>query len=205
MHSNRSITTVEHDAALFTRFRAGDDAAFARLFDRHNRRLFAYCLKITGDEHAACDVMQEVWERIVRLRGSSDPVDNPVGLLLRIVRNLSLNHLRDLRHHLRVDELSATDHPSDEPHEPTYVEELVVMALDRLPIQQREVIILHAYSGYEYTEIARMLEMPVDNVRMRAMRGRAHLARVVSALVAVEDARVRSMDSDEHTRPEVRS
>ena len=52
-------------------------------------------------------------------------------------------------------------------------------------------LVLHAYSGYDYTEIAAMLELSVDNVRMRAMRGRAHLGRIMSALMAVEEERMR--------------
>jgi RNA polymerase sigma-70 factor (ECF subfamily) len=147
-----------------------------------------------GDAEAARDVMQEVWERVIRLRGTDERVMNPAGLLMRIVRNLSLNHLRDERDHFSLDDLTEAQHPGASVREPSYLEELIVLALERLPMAQREILILHVYSGYDYTEIATMLELPVDNVRMRAMRGRAHLGRIMSALMAVEEDRLRQND-----------
>jgi RNA polymerase sigma-70 factor (ECF subfamily) len=179
------------DAELFARFLEGNDQAFALFLERHNRRLYAFCIKMLSDPEAAQDVMQEVWERVIRLRATGEKVGNPLGLLMRIVRNLSLNHLRDERPHLSLDDLTEAHHPGASVHEPSYMEELIVLALDRLPRAQREVLVLHAYSGYDYTEIATMLELSVDNVRMRAMRGRAHLGRIMSALMAVEEERMR--------------
>lgn len=152
-----------------------------------------------GDEESARNLMQEVWEKIIRMRSAPQSIDNFGGFLMRIVRNLSLNKISDRRHHSSLDDLAEAHHSSVSFHEPSYLEEIIVMALDRLPIGQREVIILHVYSGYDYTEIARMLEKPVDSIRMRAMRGRAHLARITAALVAVEDERVSSFD-DFHDR-----
>lgn len=196
MTSRRRTDDATDDALLFARFLEGDDRAFTILLDRHNRRLFAYTLKMLGDEESARDLMQEVWERVIRMRANPQQVENPAGLLMRIVRNLSLNRIRDRRHHTSLDDLTLANHPSVSNHDPSYLEELIVMALDRLPIAQREVLILHVYSGYDYTEIARMLERPADSIRMRAMRGRAHLARITAALVAVEDERVRSLLDD---------
>jgi RNA polymerase sigma-70 factor (ECF subfamily) len=193
------------DDELAARCMAGDDGAFAALLERHSRRFYSYCLKMLGDADAARDVMQEVWERFLRLRTTGERVNNPAGLLMRIARNLSLNYLRDARRHLPIDELPDSQHPLTSMREPTYQEELVVMALERLPLAQREVIILHVYSGYDYTEIARMMDQPVDNVRMRAMRGRAHLARIMGAMMAVEDERIRSMENDSPAIPEAES
>ena len=113
---------------------------------------------------------------------------------MKVVRNRSLNYLRDRRRHMSLEDLSASHEPSETPREQPYLEELIITALDRLPIPQREVLILHVYSGYEYVEIARMLEITPENVRMRAMRGRAHLARIMEALIAVEKERIGHLD-----------
>jgi RNA polymerase sigma-70 factor (ECF subfamily) len=198
--TSRSETTGDRE--LFARFLEGDDLAFTLFLERHNRRLYAFCIKMLRDPEAAQDVMQEVWERVIRLRGSGESVGNPLGLLMRIVRNLSLNHLRDERDHLSLDELAEAQHPGASAHEPSYLEELIVLALERLPMPQREVLILHTYSGYNYMEIASMLDLSVDNVRMRAMRGRGHLGRIMSALMAVEEERMQqqSTRSDEAER-----
>jgi RNA polymerase sigma-70 factor (ECF subfamily) len=189
-----SVTETTGDADLFTRFLEGNDQAFVWFLERHNRRLYAFCVKMLRDPEAARDVMQEVWERVIRLRSTGEQVGNPLGLLMRIVRNLSLNYLRDQRDHLSLDDMAEAQHPGVSVREQSYLEELIVLALERLPVAQREVLVLHNYSGYNYTEIATMLELSVDNVRMRAMRGRAHLGRIMSALMAVEEERMRQDD-----------
>ncbi|KXK56912.1 MAG: RNA polymerase sigma factor [Chlorobi bacterium OLB7] len=51
------------EAQLFDQFLAGDDRAFAELFDRHHHRLYLYCLKLVGSPDQAEDIVQEVWER----------------------------------------------------------------------------------------------------------------------------------------------
>ena len=69
-----------------------------------------------------------------------------------------------------------------------------MLAMERLPIPQREVLILKLFSDYDYDEIARILNLSIDAVRMRAMRGRAHLAGLVEAMVRIEDERINAMD-----------
>ncbi len=182
------------DSELFDQFLAGDDHAFAGIVTRHSQRLFAYCVAYLHDAEAARDVMQEAWERLARMRGKKEAVPNPAGLLVSMVRNLSLNYIRDRRNHISVDELTDRQHPASAPAEPSYLEEMVMLAMERLPIPQREVLILKLFSDYDYDEIARILNLSIDAVRMRAMRGRAHLAGLVEAMVRIEDERIDAMD-----------
>src|SRR6188508_2942433 len=56
------------DRELFGAFLDGDDAALVRLFDRHNERLFRYCIQFVGNVARAEDITQELWERVIRLR-----------------------------------------------------------------------------------------------------------------------------------------
>src|SRR4051794_7272883 len=70
----------DRDALLFERHLDGDDSAFVELFNRHNHRLFVYCLKLVGSSEAAEDLTQELWEKVIRLRFSENaPVHNPGG------------------------------------------------------------------------------------------------------------------------------
>ncbi len=182
-------SAARDDAELFARFIEGDDAAFERLLERHNRRLYAYCLKMLGETEAARDVMQGLWERVIRMRESRSTLSNPLGMFVTILRNLSLNYKRDLRVHRSLDEVSESELPDVSIPEKSQMEELVIMALARLPMAQREVIVLTVYSGYSYIEVAAMLNASVDSVRMRAMRGRTHLARIIGALMDVDEDR----------------
>ncbi len=180
------------DADAIARFIDGDDRALVELFDRYNHRLFSYCLQKLHDRDRAEDVTQELWERLIGMRskGSLTP-ENPLGLLLTMARNLCLDHIRRRRNHAAIDEIGEASHPVGTLTELTHMEELVVLALPHLPESQREVLVLNAYSGFRFDEIAEMLGEPVGAIRTRAWRARSHLARIISAMIGVEDDRER--------------
>lgn len=175
------------DTELFARFFAGDDAAFIELFDRHTQRLARYFRKMIGDTRHVEDLLQDLWERVVRLRdGKRGVPPNPLGLLYWMARNLCLNFSRDQKHHLPLDYLAEREHPGASGRELSQLEELVVMALERLPMEQREVLILYAYSGYTFDEIAQMMEESSGAIRTRAWRARRQLKRIIAALVELD-------------------
>lgn len=172
------------DVTLFRRFLEGDDAAFMELFHRHTPRLYVYCLKIVGDEEVANDILQDVWERLARFRAHGKEAPNsPLGLLIRITRNLCLNHKRDRRPSLPLDEVPEWKEERTYQNDMTEMEEAVIVALEHLPESQRELLILHAYSGYSYEEIADMYEESVGAIRTRAWRARVKLGRIIAALI----------------------
>ena len=186
---NRARSEPSPDAMQFARFLAGDDASFMQLFDRHTHRLYLYCLKFLGDREAAEDIVQDLWERVIKLRTTPrEAPDNVLAFLYRIARNLCLNNRRDRKMHASIEALSEWEHPSASTRELSQHEELVVAALPRLPIAHREVLILNAYAGYRFDEIAEMLGEPVGAIRTRAWRARAQLGRIISALIALDES-----------------
>jgi RNA polymerase sigma-70 factor (ECF subfamily) len=181
------------DSRLVARFIAGDNGAMETLFDRHNHRLFLYCVHLVRSRERAEDLTQEMWERVIRMRDERRlTAENPLGLLVRIARNLCLDALRRDRRHDSLDELPDSAHPVDRIPELGHLEELVIIALAHLPLEQREVLVLNAYSGYQFDEIAAMLGEPYGAVRTRAWRARAHLGRIVAAMVGIDEDANRS-------------
>lgn len=185
------------DELLFDRFLGGDDRALVELFDRHNHRLYLYCLQFVHDPQRAEDVTQEMWEKVIRLRADGRATSqNPMGLLVTIVRNLCLDDIRKQRYHSPLEDLPETNHPTATIRELSHMEELVLLALPHLPEAQREVLVLSAYSGYRFDEIADMLGEPVGAIRTRAWRARVHLGRMISALVGIDEDKEK--DGDRH-------
>lgn len=179
---------ASNDVELFASFLHGNNPAFVELFDRHNHRLYLYCLQFVNDPQQAEDITQEIWERVIRLRSEdSTEVHNPMGLLLTIARNLCIDAVRKDRHHAGLDDIPESSHPVANTHEMSHLEELVILALPHLPVAQREVLALFAYSGYRFDEIAEMLGEPVGAIRTRAWRARAHLGRIISAMIGLDD------------------
>ncbi len=179
---------LDSDTQLFSRFLEGDDAAFMELFDRHTHRLHMYCLKFVGNRRQAEDLVQDIWERLIRFRSDEKgALENPVGFMIRIARNLCLNHIRDRKMAASLDDLPDWQHPKAVAAELSHNEELVIAALPHLPTSYREVLILNAYSGYRFDEIAEMLGEPVGAIRTRAWRARVQLGRLISALMEFDE------------------
>ncbi|HVZ41083.1 MAG TPA: RNA polymerase sigma factor [Candidatus Kapabacteria bacterium] len=175
----------DRDARLLDRFMAGEDAAFVHLFNTHNHKLYSYCVNIVRDADAAEDITQEMWEKVLRMRVEPRVVKNPAGLFVTIVRNLSLNYLRNRRKFAVLDgteESLAASH-----HERTEQEEMVVLALEKLSFDYREVLILNAYSGYSLEEIAVMLGKSREAIWKRASRARAQLSKIVVKMLETEE------------------
>ena len=170
-------SALHNDAALFARFLDGDDTAFTSLYSAHNQRIFNYCAKIVGDHAAAGDIVHTMWERVIAMRATSqrsETIRNPIGLFVRIARNLSLDHLKHHARQTTLDEASAVhaNAKSDD-------EELVLRAIERLPEETREILVLHYYSGYDFNEIATMLGKKPNAVWTRVSRARAGLKKIL--------------------------
>ena len=174
------------DSELFRQFLGGSDTAFVEFYDRYDRRLRLYCTKVVGNQEIAEDLVQELWEKVIRMRLNQVEVQEPTHYLMRMARNLCIKFLQRRRQHDSLDDLNDGDHPASSSHGPSHLEELVKMAVDRLPFDQREVIILHNYVGYGYEDIAQMRGETVGAVKMRAMRARSRVGRIVSAYLALE-------------------
>ena len=172
--------TLLRERRVMEAFLAGDDEAFADLFDRHHERLYLYAARMTGDSQGAEDVMQEVWERLIRLRSNPQEVQNPIGLLLTMTRNLSLNFLKKEERKRKVVEEAGRYQQGDvADHGERELRDMIVDGLNRLPMKYREVLLLNIYSGYGFEEIAGILGITTEAAWKRASRGRKELREII--------------------------
>lgn len=193
------------DSLLLDRFFAGENSALVELYDRHNQRLYVYCLKLVGSPEQAEDLVQELWERVARLRSKPQKIVNPTGFFLTIARNLCFNHLKARRRFSPLDDQPESLELTQMTQEPTEMEELVVTALAELPPDYHEVLVLNLYCGYRLEEIATMLGKSPDAIRKRASRARMQLRTIVMKMIEEQEAGLRrSLAEDDHRTPETR-
>jgi len=171
----------ENDGRLIDAVMDGDRAAFTSLFEFHNERIFLYCARMLGDAARGEDVAQEVWVRLIRLarRRRKRGIHHPLPFLYRIARNLCLNALRDgkrteVRDHQELESLQAERVPSGGGRE-----EILRHALSLIPLKYREVLVLNAWSGYDFAEIGEMLGISKEAAWKRASRGRRLLKEMI--------------------------
>lgn len=170
------------DAALVQRCKAGDASAWAALVQRYQRLVYAIVRRMELDEHAAADVFQTVFARLVQhLPRIADPTRLQAWIVTTAKREGLLLRRRGLRHvsMTRPDdgeagEASATewDLADEAPIAEAALEELqqldrVRHALDRLDERCRRLLMLLFCDEDEalpYQEVARRLETPVGSI-----------------------------------------
>ena len=171
-------------ARQFQAFLAGDDAAFAELYRELNPRLSAYCHKLAPGR--ADDLMQELWERVIAMRAprmaAPREVASPLAFLFRMLKNLAIDEFRKSKNEIALeeDQTDPTDGSNGE-QRTTELESIILEALEKLPKDDREVLVLNLYSGYNFGEIAEMLSATPEAIWQRASRARAKLRKIVIA------------------------
>lgn len=181
--AGESGTAWSGDALLLKRFQQGEDAAFLELFRRHNPGLFRYCVKVLGNQTEAEDTVQDTWEKVIELCRASQPISNPPGLIFRIARNACISLLRRRGRWVTVEEFDENALPLYSAQSASELEEIALAALEELPFEHREVLVLHLYCGYRYDEIAEMMERTPEAIWARASRARVQLRKIVAAAV----------------------
>jgi len=145
-----------------------------QLVVRQIPRLRRYSRALTGDKNSADDLVQDTLARALsRLelwRSGSDLR----AWLFTIMHNVFVNNIKQqnrMNANISIEELSDSLSHADSQSSTLELNDCL-QALDRLPYQQREVILLVALEGMRYTEVAEVLGVPVGTVMSRLSRGR---------------------------------
>ena len=156
------------------------DAVYDELFPL----IFRVAYRVTGETTAAEDLCQEAFVRYLQRSQRFPTRDQAKYWLIRVVRNLSLNHeKRRGRERRAVERLSHEPRPSNPSGERVTIRaessKLVQEALNKVAFQQRIALILREYAGMTYKEIARSLRISESNVKVRVFRAREQLKKIL--------------------------
>lgn len=139
-------------------------AALAALCEQHSEGLYRYAASLTANREAAQDAVQEVFLRLAGQAGSLHRIRHPKVYLYRAVRNeLARNQARSKRYwnELPAEELMTSNEM------PTADRIALLSALQSLPQEQREAVLLKDVLGWTFREIAEMLELSLNTVASR--------------------------------------
>lgn len=141
-----------------------------------------YARALTHDRDGADDLVQDCLERAIAKRSLWRPVGPIRPWLFRILLNLHRNQIRSLRRRplaVPVDELAESlPAPGSQFERATLAE--TARAMERLPLEQREALLLVAVEGLGYTEAAAILDIPVGTLMSRLGRARTALRQMTS-------------------------
>jgi len=164
--------------------RAGEIRRLGELFERHHRPLYGFFVRLTGQPSVSEDLVQIVFYRILKYRHTYRDEGKFSAWIYHLARKVTADHFRKLASTpIPTDPANLPDHGDAGPAPSTQAETaedvaLLRTALARLPLEQREVLVLSRYQNLEHKEIARLLDCTVGAVKVRAHRALKDLREV---------------------------
>jgi RNA polymerase sigma-70 factor (ECF subfamily) len=162
------------DEALMLAWAAGDGDAFAPLYARHRSRLYRFLLRQLRDPALADELFQDVWQRVIAARRGWTPEATFATWLYRIAHNRLADHWRaqQVRPPAPADgDERAARIPDPDTPERTLSEfeqrRQLQIALDALPAEQREVLLLRLEQELTLEEIGTITGVGRETVKSR--------------------------------------
>jgi RNA polymerase sigma-70 factor (ECF subfamily) len=170
-------TGGRNDEELLSAFLEGDERSFGELMDRHEQKIFAVALKITGSRPDALDATQDAFITAFR-RAETFRGDSAFGTwLYRIAINAAKDVVRRRRPTEELSEQGAIGGP--DPGEQVSLRVDLSAALRELPDEYRDAVVMHDLGGIPYEDIATALGVRIGTVKSRISRGRRRLAQLL--------------------------
>lgn len=143
----------------------------------HLDSLYRTARRVLGDPSRADDVVQDAYLRAWRSFETFEQGTHCRAWLFKILLNCIHDHRRRWMSRMDADDSEAILERQQAPHETALVltDEEILAALDSLPRQSREILLLADVEGFAYKEIAQLLEIRMGTVMSRLNRARARL------------------------------
>ena len=171
------MRTTEEE--LVIDFQKGDDLAYATLYNRYKKQVYAFCFKMVMDEDNVKDIVQEVFLKMYEHRLQLAHPEHFRSWLFMIARNQCMTFYRDRRKNTTIDEdlnneLLQTDSLIRSIERSNEVE-IVRAYINDLKPEYREVVVLREYQGLSYDEISEVIGSTVSAVKAKLFKARKEL------------------------------
>jgi len=194
--STLSIPVVRSEKAdkeqeLVRRAQSGEEAAFEELIRRHQQRVFGLVTGILRRRDDVEDVVQQVFLKVFISLKRFDHRSAFSTWLYKISVNECWDYLRkrkvrpltyeaDLSEDQvsRLDGVASAENPPEDPAQRAEARDLLERMLDKLPEEDRQLLMLKEVEGFSVQELAEMLNLNVNTVKVRLFRSRARLTEV---------------------------
>ena len=166
------------EVRLLARVAAGDRAAFEKLYRIYFSRLSRFIGRMTRNapliEEVVNDTMLVVWQKAASFDGSC----KPSTWIFAIAYRKTLKGLRGTDDPVESDASLYEDESGNQPEQTMnrlQLQNTVAEALDQLPAAQRAVMVLTYYHEMAYSDIAEVVDCPVNTVKTRMFHARHRL------------------------------
>lgn len=181
------------DEELIAQFQGGNENAYLEIVERFKDRLFTFIYRFVGDSDLAEDLVQDTLVKVYTHRHAYREIARFSTWIYTIAGNLARTELRKRKRRatFAMSSLGFGDREYEEPSEdyaPSKVvegeqlERDIRLALAKLPLHFRTVIILRDVQELSYEEISKIMKIPLGTVKSRVNRARLRLQDMLSEL-----------------------
>ncbi len=176
----RARETESFECGFTERLRRGELDALAWAYDEHHPAVCSFAKRLLGDDHAAEDLVQEVFVVLPDLVHRLAPEASLRSFLLGIAANRARHHVRSRFRRRRLAERLELEPPGEvenpeQTSERRHLAALLARALETLPLDQRTTFVLKEIEGYSAKEAGDILGIPEATVRTRLFHARQRL------------------------------
>ena len=180
------------DLALMRRVRDGDEAAFAALHERYQRKVLNFFYGVSRDAVLSNDLCQETFLRVWKIRKRYKATGSFAAYLFGIARMVWLERQRQwwkqakwgIRHPLEECQVSAQTESPGLSAERNELDGVLQSALAELPEEQRMVFVMRTIKGLSLEDISAALDCPLNTVRSRKILAVKKLRHALESLFA---------------------
>ena len=155
---------------------------YNRCVDNHADGLYRFLLKNIKDEEAARDLVQEsfmkLWEKRKEVRGEKSK-----SYLFTTGYHTMIDYIRKNSRNVSYETVEYAEESSETGY--SDIKEILNEAIEKLPVDQKSVVLLRDYEGYSYKEIAEITELTESQVKVYIYRARLFLKKYIGSLDAV--------------------
>jgi RNA polymerase sigma-70 factor (ECF subfamily) len=172
------------DEQLMVRYQSGDTKAFEVLLCRHYQPLFHFLLRYTGNPHAAEDLLQDTFSRVIKGAKDYKQKASFKTWVYKIARNLTIDASRRMKHrrHKSLDQPISQEggrtmlenvkdsHPSGQADRRVADKQFTAAldaALEEMNEDQRMVFVLREFQNLSFAEISSVVKAPENTVKSR--------------------------------------
>jgi len=179
--TTNDIATLSDEELMLAYAQQSNEQAFAELYGRYKQNLYRYCVRMLSDEGLGADVYQETWSKVIKAREKYQVKAKFKTYIFHVAHNLIIDAWRKRSSQGEKLEFVSIDDDKDESFSPqleananifaeiTSDEQLIQfkLALEQLPPEQRDAVLLHYEHGLTLQQIADMEELGRETIKSR--------------------------------------
>ena len=180
---------------LIKEYLSGNQEALAMIFELYKNRILNFCLRILGNRADAEDVTADVFLALFSQKYTHNPQAKFSTWLYTVARNSCISRIRKRKNFVSLwftsnegEVADAWDIPDTNPLSREELDQREISsevrkAISKLPLEQREAIVLREYHSLSYEEIAKVLHCSLEKVKILLFRAREQLRTQLSSFI----------------------